>query len=300
MDILLPPGTDIPHWADCLNDGRGAVLEGITNAEYHGIESRSLVSKGALDMFSRSPAHYLHYLTHLEAEKEKSDALIIGSAFHCLVLEPEVFAREYVLLPDFGDMRSSTKRAIRDQWINEHPGMTPLRREHWTMIHGMREGLFRHKKLRRILENGRPEVTCVAPCPHTGLQRKCRFDWLSELDGVGLDLKSALDGRPELWRLEAARRRYNVQDVFYTETGTLAGADINLMAFGVVEKEPPYVCGLYTIDDTARLSGEVRYMRELQALAECCESGEFPGYGNDDVLELSYPGWAVQDAETVP
>jgi hypothetical protein len=67
-----------------------------------------------------------------------------------------------------------------------------------------------------------------------------------------------------------------------------------------VEKEPPYVCGLYTIPVDARLAGEMAYMRELAQLAECCESGEFPGYGGGDALELEFPRYAIQDVETVP
>src|SRR5690606_37971294 len=246
MDLLLPPGTELPDWADSINYGKARVIDGLPNHEYHSIAARSLVSKGALDRFSRSPAHYLHYLTNLDPEPEKSDALILGAAFHCLLLEPEVFEREYVLLPDFGDMRSSTKRAIRDKWIAERPGVTPLRAGMWRQIHDMRESVLRHKKLRRILENGRPELTCIAMCPHTGLPRKCRFDWVSEIDGLGLDLKSAIDGCPDKWRREAANRRYHVQDTYYTETAQLAGIDMDIMGFGVVEKEPPYVCGLYT------------------------------------------------------
>lgn len=299
MDLLLPPGTELPDWADSINYGKGRVIDGLPNAEYHGLAARSLVSKGALDRFARSPAHYLHYLENVEPEPEKSDALIIGGAFHCLLLEPDVFADEYTLLPDFGDMRSSTKRAIRDRWIDERPGVTPLRIDMWTMIHDMRESVFRHKKLRRILENGRPELTCIAMCPHTGLPRKSRFDWVSEIDGLGLDLKSALDGHPDTWVREAARRRYHVQDTYYTENAQLAGIDMHVMGFGVVEKEPPYVCGLYTIPVDARVAGELRYMRELQELAECCETGEFPGYGNGDALELEFPKWSIRDVETV-
>lgn len=300
MDLLLPPGTELPEWADSINYGKARVIDGLPNHEYHSIAARSLVSKGALDRFSRSPAHYLHYLTNLDPEPEKSDALILGAAFHCLLLEPEVFEREYVLLPDFGDMRSSTKRAIRDKWIAERPGVTPLRAGMWRQIHDMRESVLRHKKLRRILENGRPELTCIAMCPHTGLPRKCRFDWVSEIDGLGLDLKSAIDGCPDKWRREAANRRYHVQDTYYTETAQLAGIDMEIMGFGVVEKEPPYVCGLYTIPVDARLAGEMAYMRELAQLAECCESGEFPGYGGGDALELEFPRYAIQDVETVP
>ena len=97
-----------------------------------------------------------------------------------------------------------------------------------------------------------------------------------------------------------SRRRYEVQDTYYTDTGKLAGLDIEILGFGVVEKEPPYVCGLYTLDPTARLAGEQRYLNELVGIAECCDSGEFPGYSNGDATELRLPGWAVADVANIP
>lgn len=299
MDLLLPPGHDLPGWADALDSGRTLVLDGLHESEYHG--ARALVSKSALDTFARSPAHYLHYLEsgHRDEDEVEPEQFIIGRAFHSLVLEPMEFSRAYVRLPDFGDMRSSTNRAMRDAWLRERPGVTGLKAAHWDMIHGMRESVFRHKKIRRILENGRPEVTCAAIDPNTGLPRKCRWDWVSEIDGLGLDLKSARDGHPEKWAREAASRRYHVQDTYYTDTSKLAGLDVDVLGFAVVEKTPPYVCGLYTVDPTARLAGEVRYMSELEGIARCCDSGDFPGYANGDVGEIALPRYAVADAETV-
>ncbi len=302
MDILLPPGHDLPDWALPLESGRSIVTDEVSNFDYHG--SRALVSKSALDVFDRSGQHYLHYLdtgtTDKDAgEVQESEALVIGSAFHSLVLEPMVFSKSYVRLPDFGDMRSSKNRSLRDGWLSERPGMIPLKMDQWTMIHGMRESVFRHKKLRRILENGRPEVTVAAIDPETGLVRKCRMDWESEIDRTALDLKSALDGRPDKWRSEAARRRYHVQDAYYTQTCDLAGLDLDTMAFGVVEKEPPYVCALYTLDPTARLAGELAYKRNLAGIAEACESGEFHGYSRGEVFELMLPKWATTETEGV-
>lgn len=299
MDILLPPGHELPDWAEPLERGRPVLADDVSNDQYHG--ARALVSKSALDVFARSPQHYLHFLDtgFLDEDKPEPDAFIIGSAFHALVLEPMEFSRQYILLPDFGDMRSSKNRALRDGWLQERPGITGLKEPWWRMIHGMRESLMRHKKIRRILENGRPEVTCAALDPHTGLPRKCRWDWVSELDGIGIDLKSARDGRQDRWMREAVNRRYEVQDTYYTDTGKLAGLDIEILGFGVVEKEPPYVCALYTLGTSARLAGEIRYMRELEAIAECCDTGDFPGYGRGEACELEYPKYATFDTETI-
>lgn len=300
--MLLPPGHDLPDWASPLDYGQTVIAdaETVPNSLYHG--TRALVSKSALDLFARSPAHYLYFLQTGDKDEDKPEpeALLVGSAFHSLVLEPEDFARSYVKIPDFGTMQSSKNRALRDAWLRER-NATGLTAAQWTMIHAMRESVFRHKRLRRILENGRPELTVAAVCPHTGLPRKARLDWASELDGIAIDMKSARDGSPDLWKLEAAKRRYHVQDGYYTETSKLAGLDIDVIGFGVVEKTPPYVAELYTLDPAARLAGEMHYMHELERLARCCDSGIFPGYSESgEVCEIMLPRWATAIVETVP
>lgn len=302
-DILLPPGHDLPEWADPVLDGAAVVRDDISNDDYHA--ARAMVSKSALDRIARSPAHYLHFLENgysdagEEEPEVKSDALVIGSAFHSLLLEPMKFPREYCQLPDFGDMRSSTRRAERDAFLAAHPGVTFLKPEPWKMIHGMRESAMRHRRLRRILENGRPEVTICARDPNTGLIRKIKIDWLSELDGVMLDAKTAIDADPELWRLSCAKHRYDVQGAFYEETADLAGLSDYTMSFGVFEKSPPYIPSLCLLGPTSRLAGQMRVEREMRKIADCCESGLFPGYGDDNAVEIEMPGWATSEVQKI-
>lgn len=301
MQTILIPGTNVPNWAAAVPNGESVVLDGLPNALYHG--TKALISKSALDLFDRSPAHF-HYAVHNplppEEPGDREEHFIIGSAFHSYVLEPDVFAREFVVLPDFGDMRSSRNRAMRDKWLDDkHPGKDPLTARQMAVVNGMRDGLYRNMRIRRALENGSPEVTCAVRCPHTGLLRKCRWDWLSEAEGIAIDLKSARDGRPDIWRREAATRRYNVQDTYYTETGKLCDIDIDGMGFAVVEKEPPYASGLYTLDATARLAGEMHYMRELEGIAERCQTNRWESYG-DDAMELELPPYATSIVKNMP
>lgn len=300
MQPLLIPGLVVPDWATDVIEGQCIQIDGLPNEEYHG--TKALVSKSALDIFARSPAHYEYSLFHTmeDEDAEPAEALVVGSAFHSLVLEPDVFAKTYVELPNFGDMRSSRNREMRQAWKSEHDDDVQfLTRDQVVQLRGMRDGLMRHKRIRRILERFRPEVTCAALCPNTGLPRKVRFDGMAEIEGLGFDLKSARDGSPDTWVREAAKRRYNVQDRYYTETANLCDADIDEMAFLVCEKTPPYVAGLYVLDPMAKLSGEHKFKNDLDGIAECVNRGYFEGYG-DDAKEVTFPRWAVADVATGP
>lgn len=66
----------------------------LTNAEYHGGEG---VNKGLLDVVERSPLHAKALLDRAnDNDRTPTPAQLLGTAFHTLVLEPDVFADEYV------------------------------------------------------------------------------------------------------------------------------------------------------------------------------------------------------------
>ncbi len=69
------------------------IYRNISNEQYHGGPG---VSKSGLDLIARSPAHF-HAAMTAANDNESTPAQQLGTAFHCLVLEPAVFAREYTL-----------------------------------------------------------------------------------------------------------------------------------------------------------------------------------------------------------
>lgn len=69
------------------------VYSNLSNAEYHGGPGSS---KSFLDLVHRSPLHAKHSREHAN-DNQPTTAQAIGTAFHTLVLEPEVFVKEYCL-----------------------------------------------------------------------------------------------------------------------------------------------------------------------------------------------------------
>ena len=74
------------------------IIENMSNADYH---AHSAISKSGLDLIEKSPAHFFY------AEREKTKEMVIGSAFHDLVLLPETFNELYIIKP--AEMNFSTK-----------------------------------------------------------------------------------------------------------------------------------------------------------------------------------------------
>ena len=65
-----------------------------SNAEYH---ASPALNKSRLFNFERSPEWFKYCEEH--PEEKRSDAFIIGSAFHKLVLEPSGFGSEFAVAP---------------------------------------------------------------------------------------------------------------------------------------------------------------------------------------------------------
>jgi hypothetical protein len=268
----------------------------VPESQYHAADAKSLVSNSALSAFSaRSPMHYAWSL--LQPPEPPTPAMALGTAAHVAILEGrEAFDQRYVVLPDFGDMRSSTRRAERDEWISKsaRDGKTPITKDDADTVWSMREAVMAHPIARKLLADGSPEVTAVWRDRQTGRPCKARADWLHKHDGLFVDLKTTDDASPETWARKAAGLRYHVADAFYSNGFDAVGAHIDTFAFLVVERDPPHGVAVYVLDDTARLKGEELYMRDLAALHECIETNRWPGYGGDKVQDLSLPAWATR------
>ncbi|QKN87938.1 putative exonuclease [Acinetobacter phage vB_AbaP_Alexa] len=68
------------------------IYDNITNHDYH---KGPGISKSGLDLIAQSPAHYYHAVNAAN-DNEPTAAQAFGTAFHTLLLEPEVFAATYV------------------------------------------------------------------------------------------------------------------------------------------------------------------------------------------------------------
>lgn len=248
-----------------------------------------VASKGALDIINRSPAHYATWVGGVD--REPTDALAFGCAFHAATLEPVHFANAYVVEPTFGDCRKTENKANRDAWRKENTGKIAITAADMKAIHGMRTSLLTHPIASRMLSGGVSEVTLRWTDTETGLVCKARADYhVEELDMV-VDLKTTEDARPHAFRRSVAAFRYHVQQAFYSDGFAALGAPLRSFAFVAVEKVPPYAVAVYLLDTEAVTKGWAAARENLTTLARCIEAGDFPAYDNG-IQTLDLPAWA--------
>jgi len=262
----------------------------VPSSVYH--EKRlGIVSNSALDKFAHSPATYRFWVD--APEPPKTDGFALGTALHCAALEPEEFARLYVVEPTWGDRRKTANKEACDKWRAENAGKVFLSEQDMAAIQGMTASLRAHPVLGALLENdGRSEVTARWRDPETGLQCKARADRYCEKWSTILDLKTTDDARGSAFAHSCEKYGYDRQEALYVRGFGACDAQVEHFVFGAVEKEPPYLCAAYTLHaESVREADEIN-RGLMRRMAECLASNSWPGL-QAEIQELTLRAWRM-------
>lgn len=255
------------------------IIENMPNAEYH---SSSAISKSGLDLIEKSPAHYFY------ADKEKTKAMVIGSAFHDLVLLPDIFEKNYAVKPDGLSFATKEGKA----WKAENEGKEILSQEEFDAINAMKESVLAHHSASKLLAQGKPE-TSIFWRDESGVECRCRPDFIHS-SGVIVDLKTTTDASPRGFAKSVAEFRYHVQDAYYSNGYKHAFGELPKgFVFIAVEKKPPYAVGVYTLDDAAKIEGEIRFKENIETYKQALEQGVWNAF-SPKIETLSLPNWAYK------
>ncbi|WP_088158785.1 PD-(D/E)XK nuclease-like domain-containing protein [Achromobacter xylosoxidans] len=271
------------------------------------------ISKTGLDHVARSPATF--YALHVDparpAEKERAGQLE-GQLAHCAILEPAEFDQRYAVLP-----ADAPDRPTEAMLNAKNPSESSIARQKWwaewnaenagrlVITHDQRETALRQaESVRRLpdvaeaLAAGRPEVSAYWIDPDTGVLCRCRPDWVHPAGDNGvilLDVKTYSDANPAEFARQIARKRYHVQDAFYSDGFARAsGLEVLAFVFVAVETEWPYAASAVMLDTASKHQGAQQVRRDLATYAACLASNEWPGHGTG-IHQVSLPAWALTD-----
>jgi hypothetical protein len=271
-----------PHWTLDLS-----------NEEYH--RDKSALSSSSLKKLLKSPKSFYSYATG-EQEFKETDAMRLGTLFHMALLEPELFKKKYVLMPDFGDMRSPKNRQTRDEWkANQAPDAVILSEEEKTDIIGMINSVARHRDAARMLKNGQSEISGFFRDPTTGMKCKIRPDFFLEKDMALMDVKTTEDCSLEAFSRTLWSYRYDVQMAMYCEgIRMITGKAVVHPMYLVIERKPPYECAVYRCDEGLIARGMTDYLGCLDLLKNCLDTNKWPGY-QSQIQDIALPRWAFSN-----
>lgn len=252
--------------------------------EYH---RHPAVSKSHLDFVAKSPLHYwARYVDPDRVIPEPTPAMVLGSAVHSAVLEPENFSRDFVVAPEGINRRTN---AGKEEWAAFEASAKDKRvltAEQVELVRAIAASVHAHPAAKAVFSlEGLAERSYSWVDETTGEQCKCRPDWHSADRRIIVDLKTTEDASAENFARSIAKWRYHVQAAWY-----LRGLGAEQFLFVAVEKTPPYATAVYAATPAMVAAGERVADRDLAVLAECRAKNHWPSY-SDQIVTLDLPGW---------
>lgn len=273
-----------------IEDLKELASEGKLVGEFHGIPEDVYhegpgISRSDLMKIMKSPEH-LEY--EKEREKTETPALILGTALHCYILEPDKFDATYVSLPEGMARRGKRYQAILDDMEDDQILLSFSDMEKTV---AMGEKFKSHKVCAEFLEGSEREVTYYWNDPKTDLLCKARLDIVHPKLGA-MDIKTTSeDARRTSFMRTCVKYCYDLQAAHYWYGAAAAQGRDYSFYFGVIEKSEPHGVVVHKADHGFIECGlEIQnfLLKKLDSYLSQKSSYGYP----EEVVSLSLPSWA--------
>jgi exodeoxyribonuclease VIII len=228
----------------------------------------------------------LAYRWHIENPSPRSAALTLGSAIHCLLLEPGKFDSRYAVF-------EGTRRGKAwDEWQAEHIGIESLKPDEMARARSTVAAVRAHRVASKLIDGCRAEEVTTWTDPETGLACKGRMDAIAPTHL--LDLKTTRDPSPKKFERDTAEYLYHGALAWYADGAALAGkmphgAPVYIVA---AQSDEPFDVACYQLADETLEIGRGLYRSLLRRLVQCIEADYWPGVA-PDLEPLFLPKWAI-------
>lgn len=262
----------------------------VSLAEYHAQEG---ISTSGFIQLGKSPAHYVTR----EAFKE-TDAMIMGSAFHKMNLEPDKFADRYQFVAE-GEIRTKNRKKEAAE-----SGITLLRYEDEAVLRDWQEAIRANEFAPGLLSKPGPvEQSGFWKDPKWLIDLRVRPDkriptlkTLVDLKKISVAREMRLTNLDDIWPKAIANFKYHWQAALYLEGASLLdNIEYDKFIWIVVTAEPPYQVGTYMADETMLILAR-EHLKEMKALyQECLMRDNWPKPNQPGIKIVSLPDWAMKE-----
>lgn len=280
-----------------------------SNEVYH--SKKEYISASGLKLIKQSPLHFI------EQEKQDSDALIFGSAYHTYILEPELFDKEFFVFDEThildvlkgeGSQKPRGTNKYKEWYENQMKlaeDKTMIELPMFNHIEKMSNRLKRHRYVNSLLSNGEAEMSIYCDVEiMTGqkIKIKIRPDYMKQQKRIISDLKTTSDASIYGFPRNAAEYDYHLQASLYSDImAHIEGKELGWNFFFIAqEKTKPYAFNIFEASPQFLSQGRYEYEQLLMLYAFCLENNTWPGYqcyteNKFGVNELSLPAYAIKE-----
>ncbi len=265
------------------------LFPGIPEEDYH--RGKGIGHSGLVTLGNKSPAHFIYEKHHPRA---RSEAMEVGSAFHCLLLQPHLFEELYVQDEIAIGSRATKAWKTWAAGVREN-GFTIIRPDAWANVHNMVDAVRSHSRAGILCnpDDIEAELSGYWIDPQTRKLCKCRVDAWNDAHRLIVDVKKARDASSRGFAKAVAEYGYYLQDTHYMEGMFRIGRPAQEFVFVVVEDQPPHGIGCWRLDEATKAHSSTHWRRVLNRYAECHTANEWPGY-REDIQEIGMPPWGFR------
>lgn len=280
----------------------------LSNEDYHRTDA---LSASGIKTLLQSPMHYKY---QRDNPTEPTPSMLMGTALHMMVLEPDKVADSIIMSPDT-DEEGVPKRPTKPQlampvktpaaakaiqfwgdFERRAAGKLVLTPSLYDRATHMAEAVKRHPIYAEMVD-GQPELSFMWRDARSQTPCKCRYDYLRP-DGIAFDLKSCVDASPEEFARSVASFRYHIQNAWYDNGHThVKNESLRAFIFIAVESVAPYAVAVYVLEPNAIRFGYNRCEEALLLYDQAVKTGWWRGYP-ETVQPLQLPKWATTLVQT--
>ena len=219
-----------------------------SNEKYH--SSQGISASGLKAIFKKSVYHFLNQ------KPFESSAMALGTAVHCAMLEPELYYKDFHVMPKI-DRRT---KAGKEQFAMEQE-----KAENKQLV-----AFEDHNKITAILNNFRNHDLAQKYCKgeielshyleQDDLKVRVRPDCLNRVENFISDVKTCQDNSPMAFKRDVYKYAYHLQAAFYSD---MLGVPTENFRFIAVETNHPFSVEVYGLSDTMIEQGRNAWKRAL-------------------------------------
>ena len=265
-----------------LLTGVEGVVEDLSDRVYHS-DVETLSSTGARKIL-RSPARFKWDLDHPSPYKRQFE---IGHAAHTLILG----TGSDIEVIDAPDWRANDARAAREQALA--CGKTPLLAKEFEQISALKEAALAHEVVGPLLHRDDlvREVSMFWLDGATGAACRARPDLATADWSLLIDYKTTVDASPAGFAKSLGNFWYHCQQAWYMDAVKHFTGRDPAFVFIAQEKTPPYLVGVYVVDQTAIELADAMNRKARLTWRRCTETDEWPGYTPEPTV-VPLPAWS--------
>lgn len=281
--------------------------------------AKGYISKSGLVALKVSPDHYKNGEPYVETPEK-----IFGKMYHCFVLQPEQFEKEYFVFDEQNAINAiiakgqsegkdiQKPRATKEykEWyegqMSAADGKILVEQDQFLRMTAMKDKLMAHPYAKMLLTKGIAEQGILGeietPVGKIGI--KLIPDYRKDIKHIVVELKTTADASLDGFEREAVKYDYHIQAAFYSDMVERFHKDQRAVKFIFIaqEKKKPFAFNLFECSPQFIGQGRYEYEMLLQLYKYCYDNDKWPGYqcfcpNKYGLLELNLPKYAVKSID---